>query len=192
MNRTIFANWIGGPAIGALVVLFLQTSGCSNSAQPLPPLDTSSQSVVQSYLADKPIEKVDLRGVEFRRDGSIRPDSTPVLESAVEVLNSKPNATVYVDSYCDPRGGAELNQKISEARAAAVANYLKEHGVPANHIVARGFGASNFVASNSTGSGRAQNRRIELVIQSNTDDPNNLDAHEQPLWSIGGDRLVSR
>ena len=58
-----------------------------------------------------------------------------------------------------------MNQELSKERAAAVAGYLKAHGIPADRIVARGFGATNFVASNATHSGREQNRRIELVLR---------------------------
>ncbi|MGO9452804.1 MAG: OmpA family protein [Candidatus Binataceae bacterium] len=135
-------------------------SACSRSIQPVPPLASTSRLA----STDTSIEKVELRGVQFRRDGSILPDSKPVLDSALELLKNEPNATIYVDAYCDPTGGQKLNQQLSEQRAAAVASYLQKHGIP-DHVVPRGFGASHFVASNTTVSGRFQNRRIELVVQ---------------------------
>jgi outer membrane protein OmpA-like peptidoglycan-associated protein len=115
------------------------------------------------------MEKVELRGVEFSSDGSIRPDSKAVLDTAVELLKNRPDPMIYVDAYCDPTGGPKLNQQLSEARAKAVAAYLKTHEVPSEHVIARGFGASNFVASNTTVSGRLQNRRVELLVQSNSE-----------------------
>ncbi|MGO9452731.1 MAG: OmpA family protein [Candidatus Binataceae bacterium] len=159
-HRLIF-NWAASAVLGGLLVSLLQMSACSRSIQPLPPLTSTSRLA----SADTSIEKVELRrGVQFRRDGSILPDSKPVLDSALELLKKKPNATIYVDAYCDPTGGQKLNQQPSEQRAAAVASYLQKHGIP-DHVVPRGFGASHFVANNTTISGRFQNRRIELIVQ---------------------------
>jgi chemotaxis protein MotB len=115
------------------------------------------------------MEKVELHGVQFGSNGSIRPDFKAVLDTAMEVLKDKPNSTIYVDAYCDPSGGPKLNQQLSEARATAVASYLESHGFSNEHVVARGFGASNFVASNTTASGRLRNRRIELLVRSNSE-----------------------
>jgi outer membrane protein OmpA-like peptidoglycan-associated protein len=84
------------------------------------------------------------------------------------MLKSKPSSTIYVDSYCDSTGGKNLNRRLSDERAAAVTSYLEQHGIRADRVVSHGFGASHFVASNATTSGRAQNRRIELVVQPGT------------------------
>jgi len=155
-------NW-GIPLIGGLALLLLQVSACSREIRPVEPLNTSQAAVNTS--ADEAVQKVDLRGVEFKHDGSITSASEPVLDSAVDMLKDKPGATIYVDAYCDPTGGAKLNERLSQERATAVASYLQNHGIPATHIVARGQGATNFVASNSTHSGREQNRRIELLVR---------------------------
>nr|HPK66330.1 OmpA family protein [Thermoanaerobaculia bacterium] len=55
------------------------------------------------------------------------------------------------------------NQKLSEARAAAVRDYLTAHGVAASRLTSAGFGASQPVADNATELGRARNRRVEIV-----------------------------
>ncbi len=109
-------------------------------------------------------EKIDLRGVSFERNGTLRPSSKPVLDAAADLIKTQTDAKVYVDAYCDPIGGPALNQKISDARAAAVKAYLVKRGVPADRLVARGYGASDFVASNATREGRKENRRIELIL----------------------------
>ena len=71
---------------------------------------------------------------------------------------------VYVDTYCDPTGGTRLNLRLSQERAAIVSAYLEDHGIASDRLVARGFGATQFIASNETADGRAQNRRIELLL----------------------------
>jgi outer membrane protein OmpA-like peptidoglycan-associated protein len=149
-------------AIAATLAIPIATfSACVQSpattetaANPLPPTV-----IVQSQP-----EKIDLRGVSFARNNIVRPTSKPVLDDAAELIKTQTDAMVYVDAYCDPRGGPALNQKISDARAAAVKAYLVKRGVPADRVIARGFGATNFVASNATSEGRKENRRIELVI----------------------------
>ena len=155
-------NW-SFPLIFGLGFLLLQAPGCSRDIQTVEPLNPSQAAVTNS--SDDAVQKVDLRGVEFQQNGSIKSASDPVLDSAVDMLKDKPGATIYVDAYCDPTGGSKLNERLSTERAESVAAYLKKHGIPADHIVARGLGATNFVASNATHSGREQNRRIELVVR---------------------------
>ena len=164
-GRSFSVNWVAGPLLGGLGALFfIYVSACSKTVQRIEPLAPAAQTA-EMRGPSQVIEKVNLRGVEFRRDGSIGTDSDPILDSAVEMLKNKPSSTIYVDSYCDATGGKKVNLQLSDQRATAVASYLEQHGIPADHIVSRGFGASHFVASNATTSGRAQNRRIELVVE---------------------------
>ena len=71
---------------------------------------------------------------------------------------------VYVDTYCDPTGGTRLNHRLSQQRAALVSAYLEDHGIASDRLIARGFGATHFIARNETVDGRVQNRRIELLL----------------------------
>jgi OmpA-OmpF porin, OOP family len=149
-------------AIAAILAIPLATfSACVQSPNPT---ETASNPFPPTVVVQSETEKIDLRGVSFERDGKIRSSSKPVLDAAAELLKTQTDATVYVDAYCDPSGGPALNQKISIERAAAVKAYLVKRGVPADRVVARGFGATDFVASNATWEGRKENRRIELVI----------------------------
>ena len=164
-GRNNSVSWIAGPLIGSLAtLLFLCASACTRTVGQIEPLAPAAQTA-EGQTTNQAVEKVDLRGVEFRRDGSLGTDSDPILDSAVEMVRDKPSSTIYVDSYCDATGGKDLNLRLSDERAAAVASYLEQHGIPADHIVSHGFGASHFVATNATTSGRAQNRRIELVVE---------------------------
>ena len=73
---------------------------------------------------------------------------------------------VEVTGYADATGGAEMNTKLSEARAKAVTVFLMQQGsVPVRHIVAPGaMGEYRPAATNETASGRAENRRVEVKV----------------------------
>ncbi len=94
---------------------------------------------------------------------NIRPDAAPILDEAAEILGKHPDVTIDVNGYCDIIGGVAYNQRLSERRANAVAGYLEGKGIAANHLVTHGYGKTQFVATNATAEGRAQNRRVELV-----------------------------
>lgn len=105
-----------------------------------------------------------LRGVHFDFNKyNIRAEDAATLDEAAATLKANPDVVVNVNGYCDSIGGAEYNLKLSQRRAEAVANYLEKNGVPADKLVPHGYGKTNFVATNKTREGRAQNRRVELV-----------------------------
>lgn len=110
-------------------------------------------------------KKIVLRGVNFDFDkATIRPDAVPILDQAAATLKEYGDVTVSVDGYTDSIGSDAYNQRLSVRRATAVKDYLERHGVAADRMTIRGFGKSDPVASNATPEGRAQNRRVELVV----------------------------
>jgi len=110
--------------------------------------------------------KIVLRGGHFDFNKSkIRPVDTAVLDEAATTLKDNPNVKVDVNGYCDSIGGDAYNMKLSQKRAAAVVDYLEKDGVAADRLTPHGFGKTDFVASNDTKEGRAQNRRVELIPQ---------------------------
>ena len=109
-------------------------------------------------------EKLVLRGVHFDFDKSdIRPGDAAVLDEVAQSLKGAPGTSVDVNGYCDIKGTERYNQALSERRAAAVVRYLVKAGIPASQLEPHGYGKTNFVATNDTAEGRAQNRRVELV-----------------------------
>ena len=72
--------------------------------------------------------------------------------------------TIVVAGHTDSTGQAAYNQALSERRAAAVRNYLVSQGVSSSRIQTVGYGMRQPVATNATEAGRAQNRRVELII----------------------------
>ncbi len=109
-------------------------------------------------------QRLVLRGVHFDFNKSkIRPADAAVLDEAATTLKANPNVTVNVNGYCDAVGGDAYNLKLSDRRADAVVDYLVKAGIPSSHLIAHGYGKTDFVATNDTADGRAQNRRVELV-----------------------------
>lgn len=95
----------------------------------------------------------------------LNPSFFSVLNSVALVIKEYDKTLASVEGHTDNVGSAEFNQKLSEDRASAVASYLSAQGVPANRLMAIGYGETRPVASNDTDSGRAQNRRVEIHLE---------------------------
>ncbi len=76
-----------------------------------------------------------------------------------------PGLNLEVEGHTDAVGSDAFNQKLSEARADAVREYLVNQGLKSEAVTAKGFGKTQPVASNDTPEGRQRNRRVELVVQ---------------------------
>lgn len=98
---------------------------------------------------------------------TVRPDLRRDLQVVAQSLLSYRDTTIIVTGHTDNTGSAAYNQSLSERRAGAVASELIANGVPGGRVVARGAGLTQPVASNATPAGRAQNRRVEIVIRPN-------------------------
>src|SRR5437762_2838661 len=104
-----------------------------------------------------------LRGVNFEWGRSaLTRDSYAVLDQVAGSLVANPEIRIEIAGYTDNTGSAPLNVRLSQARAASVRAYLARKGVSPERMVAKGYGASGFIAPNTTAPGRAQNRRVEL------------------------------
>lgn len=94
----------------------------------------------------------------------LKPQFRPVLTQLASSIQQYPGTVVQVEGHTDSTGSASFNQALSENRANSVRSYLVQQGVDANRLVAVGYGASRPVADNGTVAGRAQNRRVEVLI----------------------------
>lgn len=96
---------------------------------------------------------------------------TPSLRSDLSVLAQNlinyPNSTIQIIGHTDNTGSADYNQSLSTERALAVSSILQQNGVPQFRIQSTGRGESQPIASNLTPEGRAQNRRVDVVILPN-------------------------
>lgn len=95
---------------------------------------------------------------------SLKQDTEIKLARVGGILLTYPDLKVQVEGYTDNIGSQEYNQKLSQQRADAVRDFLVSQGVQANNITSTGYGESDPIASNSTSAGRAQNRRVQLVV----------------------------
>ncbi|MGE0682305.1 MAG: OmpA family protein [Candidatus Binatia bacterium] len=109
--------------------------------------------------------KVALYGIYFDHDkATIKPESRPALEEIAKLLTKRTNLKVYVVGHTDASGDLAYNLRLSKSRAQAVVDALsQEHGIAAKRLEAHGVGPLTPVAPNHTDSGRAKNRRVELV-----------------------------
>jgi outer membrane protein OmpA-like peptidoglycan-associated protein len=89
------------------------------------------------------------------------------LDKLVPVFNEYPDTDIQIVGHTDSSGSDELNQKLSEQRAASVKTYLSGKGINSGRVVTTGRGETEPIADNTTKDGMAKNRRVEFAITAN-------------------------
>ena len=109
-------------------------------------------------------------GVLFQSAKSdLMPDALIKLNGVAEALTQQdPDSKMVVEGHTDSQGGASYNQDLSQRRAQTVRDYLVSRGIAADRVTSQGFGSSRSVADNGSAEGRANNRRVEIVVQQST------------------------
>jgi outer membrane protein OmpA-like peptidoglycan-associated protein len=95
---------------------------------------------------------------------TLLPQSAGQLRDVAAILEANPAVHVKIGGYTDNVGSPEENQKLSQERAINVMNALVGMGVARNRLEAEGYGEEHPVADNATETGRAQNRRISMLV----------------------------
>lgn len=95
----------------------------------------------------------------------IEPRFLSTLDDVARVLREYDQSTVDVIGHTDSSGGDVINQPLSERRAGSVAGYLIQQGVMPQRLIVQGMSSRVPVADNSTPAGRAENRRVEILIR---------------------------
>ncbi len=151
------------PAVIAPVVVVKDddNDGVNNAADKCP----ATPSGVTVDATGCPAFTGSLKGVKFE-SGSARltPASQAILDAAATELSRYPDLNIEIGAYTDDRGSEALNQNLSQKRAESVRSYLLNKGIAANKLTAKGYGEAKPIASNDSAEGRAENRRVELVI----------------------------
>ncbi len=100
---------------------------------------------------------------------TLRPTVKKDLDEFADVLKRYAETDIVIEGHTDSTGPRELNEKLSLQRAEVVDEYLVARGVNRARLTPRGFAYDRPVASNATGDGRQQNRRVEVHIAPNED-----------------------
>jgi OmpA-OmpF porin, OOP family len=109
---------------------------------------------------------VALYGINFDfNKATLRPDSEPALQKILGLLQSRPDLKLEVQGHTDNVGTDDYNQKLSEARAHTVVDWLTGKRIAADRLTAHGYGSKMPIADNGSDEGRAKNRRVELKKQ---------------------------
>ena len=96
----------------------------------------------------------------------VKPAMQEQLTEIAKALAAVPDQNLLIEGHTDSDGPSEYNLILSEKRAQSVRSILLAGGIPAERIETKGYGQTNPVAPNSTATGKAQNRRVEIVLQS--------------------------
>lgn len=91
-------------------------------------------------------------------------EAGPYLDRIAHLVTTKSDKAIALEGHADNVGAAELNQKLSDERAAEIGKALVARGVPTARLKTAGFAARRPVASNTTEEGRRLNRRVEVVL----------------------------
>lgn len=112
-----------------------------------------------------PQTKIILEGTNFDFDkAALRPSGKAKLDKDAEMLNTYPDIDVEIAGHTDSIGTAKYNMGLSKRRAATVKKYMESKGIAASRMTTKGFGEAEPIASNKTVAGRAENRRVEILI----------------------------
>jgi outer membrane protein OmpA-like peptidoglycan-associated protein len=121
---------------------------------------------IASVKAEAQRVVITLSGEVLFKTGSatLLPIAQTRLDKVAEALKSQGERRMVVAGHTDSRGSDEVNRSLSQRRAEAVRSYLVSRGVPEDKVVAVGKGEVEPVADNKTAEGRANNRRVEIIV----------------------------
>ncbi len=142
--------------------------GFMNLSDSLEVIEYDPYNGITKDLYMTPIEvgvTVRLNNIFFDFDKTtLRPESIPQLDRVVNFMLDNPMVKVEIGGHTDSKGSDDYNINLSQGRADAVVNYVIKQGVDFSRIIAKGYGESLPVDTNSTDEGRQSNRRVEFKI----------------------------
>lgn len=107
-------------------------------------------------------------GILFPTNGTtLSQNAKNDLTTFASSLMRNPETDVHIYGYTDDTGSLQVNERVATGRADAVRNYLLNSGISSSRLSAEGLPMQDYIASNSTAEGRAQNRRVEIYITAN-------------------------
>jgi len=107
--------------------------------------------------------------IEFASSSSVLdPASDPLLDEVADAAKTCPGK-LSIEGHTDNSGRSSLNERLSSQRAEAIRRALIDRGIASGRLTAFGFGSARPIADNTTDSGRARNRRIEIKVARGSD-----------------------
>jgi len=134
------------------------------------------QQLAQQATVEQTTDQNGLRAIKVTFQGGILfPTNGTTLSASAQAdlarfaasLNQNPETNVQIFGYTDNTGSMQANERVANGRADAVLADLVNCGISPTRLSAKGIPMSNYVASNDTAAGRAQNRRVEIYISAN-------------------------
>jgi outer membrane protein OmpA-like peptidoglycan-associated protein len=134
-----------------------------------PALTSGSPAVTQlsDYLAGNETapKRLSLSGLNFATGVSrLDPEGERIGDDIASLMKANPNAKIRVEGYADARGDAAANKQLAQARADSLKRHLIDKGVAAERIDTASLGEERPVAPEETVTGRAENRRVEIIV----------------------------
>lgn len=108
---------------------------------------------------------------------TLKPEALNTYAKIANILKTYDKTVIHVVGHTDSTGSAELNQGLSERRAASVSSYIAQNGVPATRVREEGRGLREPVGDNRTAEGRTKNRRVDIVLKPV------VEGKEQAAWT---------
>jgi len=136
--------------------------------------DKRAKAAMDQLAASIGAVKQEPRGMVITLSGSVLfasnkdallPAAKERLGQVADALKTQDDHKIVVEGHTDSQGSADLNQGLSDRRAQSVVTFLVSRGVPADKIKAEGLGPTRPVADNATAEGRANNRRVEIIVK---------------------------
>ena len=127
-----------------------------------------SSAPLEYNIEVKPIRKgtsLVLKDIYFASGSTdISEESYTELNRVMDLMRENPSIKIEISAHTDDQGADAFNMNLSVKRAQSIVRYLVSKGVPKNNLIAKGYGKTKPVSSNSTEAGRALNRRVELNV----------------------------
>lgn len=99
----------------------------------------------------------------------LTPEAVATVVTISDILKLAPERTIAVEGHTDDVGTIDYNYKLSDSRGKRVAQELETAGIPSARISTRAFGETTPIATNRTEEGRTRNRRVEIIIENQSD-----------------------
>lgn len=164
-------------AVFFCIIGLINLSGCSALSNKTP--QQSSDPIVQKLRAATSgsgikVSRIDRTGTfKFvlpadaafaKNSAQLSPASYHSLNVIAKVMQANPQFSAKIAGHTDFYGTLRYNQLLSEKRAQSIAHYLAAHGIQKHRLQTAGYGINEPIASNKSRQGRAQNRRVEIIL----------------------------